>query len=311
MTNWRVWLAVSGVAILIVVIATGAWLWTPDKSRAELEATYLASPTDYLDVAGVRLHVRDSGSRTAPGVILLHGFGSSLHTWEPWAQALSTTHRVIRYDSPGFGLTGPDPSRDYSQERGVQVLSALMDKLGLGRASIVGHSMGGRLAWNFAARQPTRVANLVLVAPDGFASPGFEYGKPTTVPTVMKLMKYALPKSLLRMNLAPAYGDSSRLSDATVTRYYDLMLAPQVRGAIIDRMEQVALVPPEPLLQQIKAPTLLLWGEKDGMIPVTNAQDYLRVLPSATFVSLPGLGHVPHEEAPAASLPPVRAFLDK
>jgi pimeloyl-ACP methyl ester carboxylesterase len=69
------------------------------------------------------------------------------------------------------------------------------------------------------------------------------------------------------------------------------------------------LVPPEPMLRQITVPTLLLWGARDGMIPVSNAQDYSRAVPNATLVTLPTLGHVPHEEDPARSFPPVLAFL--
>ncbi len=245
-------------ATLLSCIALGAWLWTPDKSRAALEAKYLANPTDYVEVDGVKLHVRDTGPRGAPVVVLLHGFGSSLHTWEEWARALSDKYRVIRYDLPGFGLTGPDGKRDYTEERGVDVLKSLLDKLAIQRVSLVGNSIGGRLAWHFAARHPERVDKLVLISPDGFASPGYEYGKAPAIPLLVRMMKYVLPRSFLRANLAPAYADASRLSKSTVDRYYDLMLAPGVRGAMIARMEQTKLEPPEPLLKSITALTLLL-----------------------------------------------------
>src|SRR3954462_15274603 len=170
------WMGVKIDAMLIVplvlaaaVVGAGFWHYTPDQPRAALEAKYLAAPGDYLDVAGLRLHLRDSGPKEAPAVIMLHGFGASLHTWEPWAQALSGNHRVIRFDLPGFGLTGADPSGDYSDGRTVQVLAALMDRLGLQRASLVGNSIGGKIAWNFAALHPDRVDRLVLISPDGFA----------------------------------------------------------------------------------------------------------------------------------------------
>ncbi len=300
-----------GVAALVTCLAVGAWLWTPDKSRAALEAKYLRSPADYLDVDGLRLHVRESGSPNAPAVILIHGFGSSLHTWESWATGLSDNYRVIRYDLPGFGLTGADPTGDYSEERGMHVLAALMDKLSVRRASLIGNSIGGRLVWQFAARYPDRVDKLVLISPDGFASPGYEYGKAPEVPLMARMMKYVLPRTFLKANLAPAYAEPRRLTDATVNRYYDLMLAPGVRGAMIARMEQTRLEPPEPMLAAIKAPTLLLWGQQDHLIPVSNSADYVKAMPDATLVILPNLGHVPQEEDPSSSLSPVRAFLDK
>jgi pimeloyl-ACP methyl ester carboxylesterase len=297
------------LVLAAAIIGTGFWLYTPDRPRAALEAKYLASPGDYLDVAGLRLHLRDSGPKEAPAVIMLHGFGASLHTWEPWAQALSGDHLVIRFDLPGFGLTGADPSGDYSDGRTVQVLAALMDRLGLQRASLVGNSIGGKIAWKFAALHPDRVDRLVLISPDGFASPGFEYGKKAEVPAMVRLMRYALPTFMVRQSLAPAYGDPTVLTDELVTRYRDLMLAPGVRDAMIARMEQVMLEDPEPLLRGIRAPTLLLWGGKDAMIPVANAADYLRNLPHAKLVTFPDLGHVPQEEAPDRTLAVVRQFL--
>ena len=297
------------VALAFLAGLLAWWLWTPDKPRAALEKLYLDAPADMRDVGGTRLHVRDSGPRGAPALILLHGFGASLHTWEPWAQALSRDFRVIRLDLPGNGLSSPDATGDYSDARSITLLLALMDQLGLARASIGGNSIGGRIAWTFAARHPERTDRLVLVAPDGFASPGFAYGRKPEVPTLLKLMRYALPKPLLRMSLAPAYANPAVLTDALATRYHDLMLAPGARDAMVERMAQTVLVDPLPLLGRISTPTLLVWGEQDAMIPLANSQDYLNAVAGSERVVLPGVGHLPHEEAPALSVEPVRAFL--
>jgi pimeloyl-ACP methyl ester carboxylesterase len=286
------------------------WLWTPDRDRASLEALYLQSPADLVEVAGQRLHVRDSGARQADNtVVLIHGFGASLHTWEPWAQALAGTHRVVRFDLPGSGLSDPDPTGDYSDARTLVLLLALMDRLGIARADVVGHSIGGRIAWTFAAHHPQRVRRLVLLSPDGFASPGVDYGRKPEVPAALALMRYVLPKPLLRMNLEPAYADPAAMTDALATRYHDLMLAPGSRQALLARLQQTVLTDPVPWLQRIQAPVLLLWGDRDAFIPIANAADYLRALPHATLVTLPGVGHVPQEEGGATALTRVRDFL--
>ena len=295
--------------VVIVLAAAASWLWTPDKPREPLEARYAAPPSRFVEVAGLRLHVRETGPPAAAAVILMHGFGASLHTWEDWARGLESDWRVIRFDLPGAGLTGPDPTADYRDERGEQILLALMDQLGLARASVVGHSMGGRLAWRFAADHPERVTKLVLVAPDGFASPGFEYGKAPEVPAALGLMRNALPRALMRMNLEPAYANPQALTDETIDRYHDLLLAPGVRGALLDRLKQTRLRDPQPLLARIQAPTLLIWGEQDAMIPLSNSADYLKALPGARLVSLPGVGHLPQEERPDAALAALRQFL--
>ncbi len=296
--------------LFAVLLGLSWWLYTPDRSASWLAARYVKPDDHFIGVLGARLRVRISGPAAAPVVILLHGFGSSLETWEPWAGVLDRQFRVIRFDLPGFGLTGPDPSGDYTDQRTVLILAALMDRLGIQKADLIGNSLGGKIAWNFAAAYPERVNRLVLISPDGFASPGFDYGVKPRLPFVMRLLPYTLPRFLLRMNLVVAYADPSKLNDATLTRYQDMMLAPGDRQAILDRTQQVFLEPPAPKLAKISAPTLILWGEQDNMIPFSNSADYLRDIPHAKRVALPGLGHVPFEEDPAGSLPPVLAFLN-
>lgn len=296
----------TAALLLLALAALALWLYAPDKHRTELEAAY---PGEYRTVLGQRVRLRDSGPPWAPTLILLHGFGSSLDTWEPWAKTLSAKYRVIRLDLPGFGLTGPDPTGDYSDKRTLQVLAALMDQLRLPQATFIGNSLGGRFAWEFAAAYPQRVARLVLISPDGFASPGFEYGKAPEVPLLLELMPWVGPRALIRANLAPAWAHPERLPDAVLERYRDMLLAPGVRRAILDRTRQTILTDPAPRLRSITAPTLLLWGERDQMIPIANAQDYLRLMPNARLVRLPGMGHVPFEESPDTALPPLEQFL--
>ncbi len=122
-------------------------------------------------------------------------------------------------------------------------------------------------------------------------------------------MRFVLPAAAVRISLAPAYGDPAFLTDSLVRRYRDLMLAPGVRQAMLARLEQSILVEPSALLRTITAPTLLMWGEKDQMIPFTNAADYQRLLPNASLKAYPALGHVPHEESPAETAAAAREFL--
>ncbi len=306
------WRFAVGVVAAAAVLGAALWAWTPDLDRAALERRYTTPADTFVSVAGTILRVRDTGPRAAPAVLFVHGFAASLETWEPWAEALAAERRrVVRVDLPGSGLSPPDSTGDYTDRRSLQLLQALMDQLGLRQASLVGHSIGGRIAWRFAAEFPARVERLVLISPDGFASPGFEYGKAPHVPAVFALMRYALPEPLLRKNLEAAYADPVRLTDAVFSRYRDLLRAPGARGALLARMEQTVLVDPRPLLGRIRAPTLLLWGREDRLIPFAHSADYLRELRGARLAALDGTGHVPQEEASAASLAPVRTFLSE
>ncbi len=298
------------LAVLTVgFVGAGVWLYTPDRSRAELEATYLRAADDYRDVAGLRLHVRDEGPRDAPALVLIHGFGASLQTWDEWAADLATDHRVVRFDLPGHGLTGPDPTGDYSLDRTAAVLGELLDTLGMERATLIGNSLGGLTAWMYAADHPDRVDRLVLIAPGGFPLAGQVYGQAAPVPPTFKTMRYILPESGIKASFAPLYGDPSKLDAATIRRYWDMLRAPGVRQALVDRLEDFVLEDPVPRLSRIEAPTLLMWGGRDIMVPPAHAAKFADALPNEELVTYPDIGHMPMEEDPARTLKDLRAFL--
>ena len=296
-----------GAAILAIVLYG---LWTPDLERAELEKRYVASSPQMIDIDGLKVHYKETGPEGAPALLLLHGFGSSLQAWDDWSVKLERKYRVIRLDLPGFGLTGASPANDYSEEKDLAILTHFADKLGLEKFSVMGHSMGGKMAWSLAASQPERVQALVLMAPDGFPEAKDIGTKPYEVPAVMGLIKYVLPKYLVRKSIEPAFSDANALNDALVNRYFDMLRAPGVRGAILERSNQTIYTDPVPRLKAIKAPTLLIWGEQDQMIPSANAQSYASVLPNSTTVLVPELGHLLQEEQPEKGLTAVMQFLE-
>lgn len=305
--------------LLLVLLLGAGWAWTPDLPTTDLQARWAPPPSRFVEAGGLRWHLRDTGPAEAATegpqatpVLLLHGFGSSLHTWDGWAAALEKQQRVLRVDLPGAGLTGPDPQRRYDDAHALQQLLALLDELGLQRVAVAGHSMGGRLAWRLAVQHPQRVERLLLVAPDGFESPGFEYGKAPDVGFGASLLPHVLPRVALRAGLAPAWGDESRLGEATIDRYHELLRAPGNRRAVLDRLAQLRLEDPRPLLAGLSLPVLLVWGEADRMIPPRHADDWLQALPPATgarLLLLPGLGHVPQEEDASAGLQAITTFL--
>jgi pimeloyl-ACP methyl ester carboxylesterase len=296
-----------GLALMAIALFS---LWTPDLDRAELEQRYAATNPQTMEVDGLRLHYKESGPKDAPALLLLHGFGSSLQTWDEWSLKLESSYRVIRLDLPGFGLTGASPVHDYSEETDVAILTHFVDKLGLNQFSVIGHSMGGKMAWSLAASQPNRVKALVLMAPDGFPEAKYIGIKPYEVPAIMGLMKYFLPKYFVQKSIEPAFADAKALNGALINRYYDMLRAPGVRGAILDRSNQTIYTDPVPRLKNIKAPTLLLWGEQDQMIPSANAQSYSGILSNSTTIVVPDLGHLLQEEQAEKGLAVVKQFLD-
>jgi pimeloyl-ACP methyl ester carboxylesterase len=152
--------------LAIVIVLAGAFLLlrTPDTDPALMKAKYGAAPSQFVDLGGgLIVHLRDEGPRDAPVLVLLHGSNADLHTWDAWTRILSDQFRVIRYDQIGHGLTGPNPSGEYSQQEMAAVLERLRAKLGIDRFALAGNSMGGGLAARYASSYPQHLAALILV----------------------------------------------------------------------------------------------------------------------------------------------------
>ena len=151
------------------------------------------------------MHVRDEGPRDDESpIVLLHGFGSSLHAWDGWAQALRDKRRVVRLDLPGFGLTGPTPDGVYGLDRDMRVTLAVLDKLGIARCVLGGNSLGGAVAWRTALAHPARVEKLILVDAGGY--PQHATSMPIgmrilRLPGISWLMQHTLPKIPRRARL--------------------------------------------------------------------------------------------------------------
>jgi pimeloyl-ACP methyl ester carboxylesterase len=283
---------------------------TPDLNREDLEARYAKAPSQFEVIRGLRVHFRDTGPKGAPVIVMLHGFGSSLQTWDVWSKALESDHRIIRMDLAGFGLTGAVGDGNYSDEADVERLEHFIQANGIQEFTLIGHSMGGRIAWNYASVYPHRVKSLVLLAPDGYPPRGQKVGeKPYDVGPIAEVIQWVMPKFLVKKSIEPAFYYRHLISDELVQRYYDMLRAPTVRQAILARMRQTINSDPQERLKKIQAPTLLLWGQEDVMIPCDNSEDYLKAIRQAKVEIFPRAGHLLQEENPSLGLERVIDFL--
>ena len=297
-----------GSLLLVAAIAIAAMV-RPDIPLEALLPEYGAAPSQFVEIEGMRIHYRDEGAGSP--LVLLHGFGSSLYTWDGWVRQLAGTRRLIRLDLPGFGLTGSAPDGDYRTERYVHVVAALLDRLGVERTDVAGNSMGGRTALMVALAHPERVRKLILVDAGGFA--------PMPPPPLFKLaqtpilgpfvIRHVTPRFSVRRNLETVYGDPSRLTAAVVNRYWAMVRRAGNRGAMLARITG----PPDPnradRLRELKLPVLIQWGQLDRWIPVSDAYGFQRGIAGAQLRVYPGAGHVPMEELPEATAHDADAFL--
>ena len=275
-----------------------------------LEARYATPPSKFIDVDGLRIHYRDRGH--GPAIVLLHGANSSLFTWEGWADTLAVNHRVVTLDMPGHGLTGPDAKGRYSAAEIASVVDRFATSIGLDRFVIGGSSMGGSVAWHYAIAYGARVEKLILVDAGGlprletrplgprlFASPIFG-----------PLARWITPRFFVARSIRDAYGDPTRVSEALVDRYADLMLRDGNRAATRVRSSK-AEDGMEGRLGEIHVPTLILWGARDRWILPKYGEKFRARVPGSKLIVLDGLGHVPMEEDPSASVAPVKEFLER
>lgn len=306
------------VRFLLIMAAllggVAAWAWAPDLPVADLAPTWAPPPSRFIPIEGMQVHVRDEGPRDdSLPLLLIHGTSSSLHTWDGWSAPLRTTRRVIRLDTPGFGLTGPFAQGGYDDAHYHAVLATLLDSLGVRRAVLVGNSMGGELGWTFAVTHPDRVAGVVLVDAAGLPRTS------TSIPIGFRLarmglgpvLEYVLPRALVTSSVRNTYGEPSRVTDATVDRYIAITRRAGNRRALPLRFAASADTSFAPRVREVRVPTLIVWGLRDHLIPPDHAEKFHAAIAGSTVATFDDLGHVPMEEAPERTLVPVVAFLDR
>jgi pimeloyl-ACP methyl ester carboxylesterase len=300
-------LAVLGVAAFALAIALWAYR---DIPAAQLEAKYTSAASRFIHIDGVRIHYRDEGS--GPAVLLLHANFSNLLGWDPWAAALSDGYRVVRFDIPAFGLTGPDPSGDYTNERTLALTEKFIDAVGLKRFVIGGTSLGGGIAIRYAARHPDRIEKLILL------NPGILEGRAmaqagTRVPDAADILEYITPRALAAYMLRSRAGDPARITEQHVDRWYEMWMREGNRGAILDRLRVYGSADVVDVVAEVSVPVLILWGEANPQTPLEQATELkgmLRNAPQVRLITYPGVGHPALEEAGDVIARDVRAYLD-
>ena len=312
----RVARILAAVLLLLAVAAGGlvAYHWAPDRPVAELAAGWAPPPSQFVAINGLQVHLRDEGPRDDPmPIVLLHGTSASLHTWDGWVAALLPRHRVVRLDLPGFGLTGPALHDDYRMARYVEFMAAALDTLGIEQCVIAGNSFGGWISWETALAHPDRIKGLVLVDAAGYPlqSESVPIGfRLANMPVLSRVMESVLPRGIIESSLRNTYGDPSRVTPELVDRYYELTLREGNRGALAKRFAAGRGTTEPERIRTLQVPTLIIWGGRDRLIPPVYAERFHRDIAGSELVMFPGLGHVPHEEDPAATVAAFLSFLD-
>ena len=295
-------ITVSLFVLLAVVVVTFFAMKVPDTNPQQMIIKYGQGAIEGDDGLGGRIYYRDQGLPDGPVLFLLHGGNSSMQTWNGMINVLASSYRIISFDLYGHGITGKQPNDDYSASAFIEGAVKVLDAAGIDQAVWVGHSMGGWLTWRAALSVPERVAGVVLMDASG-AQGGqkpdlYLAAKLMKSPFMQKLAEYITPRFIIKSTIEENYADTSKITDQLIDQYWELFRFPGNRAAIAHRVNTSREPEMWNKVNQITQPTLLMWGERDVIVPFSDAALFKEKIPHSTLVSYPNLSHLPMEEAP-------------
>ena len=297
------------VTFLLLITSLGV-LYSPDIPVSELKKKYSNEFSKFISIDGMDVHYRDEGIGDA--IVLLHGTGASLHTWDIWTEKLKKNYRVIRLDLPAYGLTGPHPENKYSIPEYSSFLDSFANSLGLENFILAGNSLGGAIAWYYASEFPSKVKLLSLLNPGGFSKKTDDSPlvfRLARAPIIKDVLRYVTPRFFIKNTLREVYYDKSKLTDKKIDTYRDMILRENNRESFISRSGTKTKDYTD-RLKLISAPTQVLWGNEDAWIPVANAKLFQESIPNSRVDIMKKTGHIPMEERPIESLELLYLFIN-
>jgi pimeloyl-ACP methyl ester carboxylesterase len=264
---------------------------------------------------GVKAHYRDEGNKNGRPLLLVHGFSSSLHTWEKWVPLLGNEYRLISVDLPGHGLTHTPAGYVPTIENYAAFVEAFAAKLNLGKVTVIGSSMGGNTAWRLALNHPERVEGLVLVGASGWPDPRID---DADEPAIFKMLRNPVMGPVLRridttaqvrQGLKAAFVNQALVDDAMVKRYVDFSNLPNHGETLLAIMTGERTLATKEMLSKIAAPTLILHGRQDNLVAVDGGTKFNDAIAGSKLVIYDDVGHLPQEEIPERSAEDLRAWL--
>ena len=290
------------LVVLVVLLAVNTVVTDRETKAAKADVGRI------VDLPGGDLQVREAGPRSAPAVVLLHGFACSIGWWRDVIPALARDHRVIAFDLLGHG--GSEKPKDgYGMEEQARRVAAALDRLDVRRATVIGHSMGGIVATALREERPTLVTSIVFLdsAPDDDDSKLPFTARLGTVPVLGQAIHRVVPDELVSQGLESAFADGFDVPDRFVDDFNDMTYTSydDSRAASSDYRKEAGL---DERLADERVPLLVIWGSQDDIAEPSSAQDFKKV-PGARIIVLDGVGHSPHVEKPAETARLIRSFL--
>ncbi len=311
----------AGLAPLAVLAQPDQGVYSLCDSRSAGTITYEEIVKKYADPDskfavlegedGIRLHYKDEGS--GPAILLIHSSSGDLKDWDGWVQVLKKNYRIVRLDLPAFGLTGQVPSGNYSIDRYLTLVDALMDSLDIDRFAIAGVSYGGLVAFRYAGTRTDRVTALIVMN-----SAGIQFGKrvgaeKNLLDRTLDFTPRVMERERLEAVLNDIINDPAKVTPEFVQRKTDYanVVGRDCESYVATRLYERG--DPMRVLAHVRAPSLVLWGGGNKALSLSTADAFADALVNAPVVEkiiYDGAGHLIHIEQPQKTGEDVKAFLD-
>lgn len=261
-----------------------------------------AEHSDFVEIDGATVHFQEFGQRSGKTLVLLHGYTSSVYIWKTVAPMLADEgFHVIAVDLVGFGYSDKPAWFDYTINSQARMVSRLMDRLGIGRATIVGSSYGGAVALTIALDYPERVERLVLagsvINDEPKNHPLMKLARVSGVGEVMTpfvIDSKAMWKFRMTGSIAPP--NHHLITEERVEAVRRPLYAKDGHNSVLQTSRHWHAERIEQDLGLVNQPTLIIWGENDNVIPVHNGVKLYESILHSRFVVLKDCGHTPMEE---------------
>lgn len=266
---------------------------------------------------GHAIAYQEAGPPDGEAIVLLHGLASDSLTWDRTIGPLAAHGlHVFALDLLGHGLSDK-PAGPYLLDDFADSLAAFLDGVGVPAATLCGHSLGGAIAVHFGADHPDRVERLILVSAGGLGREVHPVLRAAALPVAPAVLGLALRPRLRRWYARPGLHRALRLTPDNVTnlRRAARALSPSdgraaffasLRGVIEPGGQRGSFIEMQKLAEHV--PTMLVWNEKDPVIPVAHAHAAHVHLPGSTLLVFPGSGHEPHRREAARFADEIAAF---
>lgn len=320
MKRWKKVTLIVLVVLLLLVLVGPFLIPVPDLPGLKAEKELADADSKFIEINGITVHYKEMGQGDTT-FILLHGFGASVFSWHAVMDDFAARGHVIAYDRPAFGLTSRPMPGDwtgespYSMNANVELLSGLMDALGVQKAVLVGNSAGGAVSVAFALKYPERVQGLILVDPalgnDGGRFPSWLL--PLMATPQMRHVGPLLVRSIADSGddtIRLAWHDPSLVTDETIAGYRKPLQTKNWDRALYEFTIASRSSDINEQLDELNMSVIVITGDDDRIIPTEYSVEASKNIPGSQLAILPGCGHVPHEECSLAFMDAVVKFLE-